>query len=324
MRNLNFEAAIWNLFTSAEFYEAVARECDAVADWFGNLAIAREVANFGRNNQIYDQFKQRARDFRQGAELAKFGDYTSIWDISGSVGGDARGIMEQPLLSWMTIADYQEFSRVRIGRVLKYAARIESALNNAMMKADSFFDPDPDCPERRDDDDGYPGDDIVRWYNDYINFDKGQLLPKLPQPLPEYVIDTSISCQTGDEVPWTGVWHPNTGLERHSLTFAIKGLRMQPVFRVIKTTEELRSEEAMFPAPETVAVATTWHPVTRSGRSADLDKELWAKAGERCPRAGVWQPTDPGAPQRTYEAGETMADLGSTYGISVWRWVAER
>jgi hypothetical protein len=33
---------------------------------------------------------------------------------------------------------------------------------------------------------------------------------------------------------------------------------------------------------------------------------------------------EPGAAQRHYAANETMVNLGSAYGITVWRWVADR
>ena len=140
----------------------------------------------------------------------------------------------------------------------------KGALNNAIVGAESFFNPNPDCPERSDDDDGFPGDEIVKWHNAYVDFYEKPLFWNLPNPLPEYVIDTSTACRTGDEVPWTGVWYPSTGLEQHSLTFAIKGLRMQAGYRVTKTIEELESEGGIFSSPETVAVATTWHPVIQS------------------------------------------------------------
>jgi hypothetical protein len=324
MRNLQMEAAIWYLFTSADFFEAAARECEETLEWFGTLAISRHVANFGRNNQIFDKFKQRARDIRRGAELARLGDYRLVWDISDYVRGDVRGMLEQPLHSWMTEAEYKEFDSVRISRLMTYASQITRSLNNAMIGAESFFNPNPKYPERRNDDDGFPGDEIVKVYNSNVSWYKDESFWKLPDPLPEYVINTSVECGTGDEVPWTGVWYPSTGLEKHSLTFAIKGSRMQPAYRVVKTTEELRTEEQMFPYPETVAVATSWHPVIPSGRQAETKEELWAKAGEPCPKAGIWQPTDPGAAQRTYEAGETMAQLKSPHGLTVWRWVADR
>lgn len=324
MRHLHLEAAIWNLFTSTSFFDSTASECEELMDFFGRLAVARKVANFGRNNQIFDKFKTLARDFRRGAELAELGDYHLIWMTARGVGGDVRGIMEQPLHSWMTEVEYREFEEVRISRLITYSSQIVRALNNGMTGAQSFFEPNPEYPERSNDDDGFPGGTIEKVYISNVDWYKDQLHWQLPNPLPEYTVDTSVACKTGDEVPWTGVWYPSTGLEKHSLTFAIKGLRMQPVYRVEKTTEELRTEECMFPPPETVAVATTWHPVILSGRSVEPDSELWEKAGEPCPRAGVWRPTDPGAPHRTYAVGETMANLGSAYGLTVWRWTSER
>ena len=321
MRNLHLEATIWNIFTSAEFFEAAARESEAIMTWFGKLAVSQQTANLGRNNQIFDKFKQRARDFRRGAELARLGDYRFVWEISDCIRGDIRGMMEQPLHSWMSEAEYQEFSNVRVSRWMAYASQITRALNNAMVKGKSFFDRDPDCPERADDDDGFPGSEIVSVFQSLANRFEDNFW-KLADPLPEYKIDTSTSCQTGAEVPWTGVWYPDTGLDNHSLTFAIKGLRMQPAFRVMKTKEEFRAE-GLFGGAETKAVATTWHPVIPSGRSVGEDSELWSKAGEPCPKAGIWQPADPDAAQRTYEAGETMVNLGSAYGLTVWRWKAE-
>lgn len=324
MRNMHLEAAIWNLFTSSDFFEATASECERTMEWFGNLAVSRQVPNFGKNNQIYDKFKQRARDFRRGAELARLGDYRHLWDVSDSIRGDVRGMLEQPLHSWMTGAEYKEFNEVRIGRLMTYATQITRALNNAIIGADSFFEPDPDCPERSDDDDGFPGGEIVEVYNSACRWYRDLPCWTLPNPLPEYVVDKSVACVTGDEVPWTGVWYPGTGLEGHSLTFAIKGLKMQPAYRVVKTKEEVRAEGILCPSAETVAVATTWHPVVLSGRQPEPERELWAKAGQPCPKAGIWQPTDPGAAQRTYEAGEKMLHLGSPYGFTMWRWIADR
>lgn len=322
MRELNLEAAIWYRFTSAEFFEAAARECDETMRWFGTLAISRQVVNFGRNNQIFDTFKALARDFRRGAEFARLEEYRLIWDTARCVRGDIRGMLDQPLQSWMTTTEYQEFNDIRLGRLKAYAGRINSALNNAMVGAESFFDLDPDWRDRRNDDDGFPGSEIIEWYNEYLDRFQEPFFWKLPDPRPTYVVETSITCTTGDEVPWTGVWYPSTGLEQHSLTFAIKGQRMQAAYRVVKTTEELEAEGVLFATPQTVAVATEWHPVKPS--PAVVEAELWAKQGEPCPKAGIWQPTDPGAARRTYAAGEMMASLNSAFGLTVWRWIADR
>lgn len=322
MRDLNLETAIWNLFTSSEFFEEAARECDRTMEWFGALAVARKVANFGRNNQIYDTFKRRAREFRRGSELAKLGDYEFIWKVSDSIRGDARGFLEQALHSWMTDGEERELNNVRMSRIFAYASQITRALNNAMVKGDSFFDPDPDCPERADDDDGFPGDEIVKVYESCSKlFDNG--VWNLPAPLPEYRVDSSIACKTGEEVPQTGVWHPSVGLEQHSLTFAIKGRRMPPAFRVTKTVEELRAE-GIWTGAETVAVATTWHLVLPVISPAATNNELWAKAGQQCPKAGVWQTQDVNASERHFKLDEPMVDLGSAYGLTVWRWLRDR
>lgn len=323
MRNMNKEAAIWNLFVSAGFIEAAARESEETMRWFGGEAVEGQVVNFGRNNQIYDVFKTLARDLRRGAELAALGDYKLLRSTANCFSGDVRGMMDQPLHSWMSDAEYHEFFNVRIGRIFAYTSQITQAIDNAMIKGTSFFHPNPRCPERANDDDGFAGDEVGKIFDAYVGVYERQGV-KLPDPLPAYQIDRSVACRTGDEVPWTGVWYPDTGLEQHSLTFAIKGLRMQPVFRVTKTKAEMRAEGILCGGPETVAVATTWHPLIPTNRPAASSDELWAKAGAPCPRAGIWQAANPGSSPRTYEAGEAMLHLGSAYGLTVWRWVGER
>lgn len=324
MRNFQLEASIWYLFTSVDFYEAAARESESVMNWFGNMAVSKGTAGFGRNGQIFDQFKKRAKDFRRGAELSNLGDYEFIHDVGSCIRGDIRGMMEQPLRAWMTDAQYEEFFGRRIGRLMAYARRIDRSLANAMVKGDdSYFTPKPECPGRNHDDDGFPGDSIVQSYEDYINGDKGPVDVKLPAPLPEYTVDRSVACQTGSEVPWTGVWYPGTGLDNQSLTFAIKGLRMQPAFRVVKTAEELEAEGRLLPRPQTIALITTWHPVIPLIRKQEPQGELRAQGGTACPKAGIWQQVDASAAQRRYAIGETMANLGSAYGFTVWQWISD-
>lgn len=324
MRNFQLEAAIWYLFTSTDFYEAAASESESIMTWFRNKATSSGTTGFGRNSQIHDLFKRRATDFRRGAELARLGDYDLIHDIGGSIRGDARGMLEQPLRTWMTGAEYDDFFRNRVDRLLAYAMKIERALANAMVKGDdSYFDPKPECPGRNHDDDGFPGGSIVYAYETFINWDRGgPISVRLPDPLPEYTVDKSIACRTGEEVPWTGVWYPSTGLDNQGLTFAIKGLRMQPAFRIVKTAEEMKAE-GQWPSPQTMALVTTWHPVIPLVRKDEPERELRTQGGDPCPRAGIWQQVDAGAAQRRYAAGETMANLGSAYGFTVWRWISD-
>ena len=225
MRNVHLEAAIWNLFTSIKFFEETARECERTMDWFGALAVARHVSNFGRNNQIYDRLKEKASEFRHGAELAKLGDYRLIWQVAQSISGDARGFMEQPLHSWMTPAEYREFGDVRLSRLFAYADQIQCALNNALVAGENFLNPDQDCPECSDEDEGFPGNTIIEIYNEKINQYKEPLFWNLPDPVPEYIVDTSVACPTGDEVPWTGVWYPDTAWKDIALRLLSRACR---------------------------------------------------------------------------------------------------
>lgn len=224
----------------------------------------------------------------------------------------------------MTEKEYQEFDEIRLSTAMLYSNIITSALYNAIWGATSYFSKNLKYPERRNDDDRFPGNEIVKWYNSGIEEYDQALFSRLPDPLTDYIIDNSISCHTGDEVPWTGVWFPKTGSEHHGLTFAVKGERMQPDYKVIKTTEESRTETDMFPPPETLAIVTTWHPVIVTPPKAKTAVELWSKASQQCPKEGVWEPTAPGAARRYYRVGDLMLSLGSAHGYTVWRWVLER
>ena len=197
MRNLNLEAAIWNLFTSIEFFEAAAGECLETMDWIGSIATSRGAVSFGRNNQIVDTLETLGRNLQKGIELARIGDYESIWDTASSVPSKVRGMMEQQLHGWMTEAECEELSSVRISRLMTYAGQIESALNNAMTGADAFYDLDPEGASRMNDDDGFPGDTIIKWYRSYVGFYTAPLHWNLPDPLPEYRVDPRSHVRPG-------------------------------------------------------------------------------------------------------------------------------
>lgn len=324
MRNLNLEAAIWYFFTAPEFFELAAKECEDTMEWFGNLAIARGVVNYGRNNQVHDAFKKAARNFRRGAEFARLGDYKLVYDAAWSIASDIRGMMEQPFRSWMTEAEYEEFQSKYISNILTYKAEIIHSIGNAESGMRRFLISDPEDFDIRDRDEGFANDEVMSVYEFAIHEKK---MPwQLPNPLPHYAINRSISCKTGDEVPWSGVWYPETGLERHSLTFAVKGWRMQPVYEVAKTFEELRKEQnnPWISTNETKAVATTWHPVIPLPQLLQAnDGILRIKAGEPCPQTGVWQSMDIKGEKRSFKQGDVMPDLASAYGFTVWQYVRQ-
>ncbi|MEC5164038.1 MULTISPECIES: type VI immunity family protein, partial [unclassified Janthinobacterium] len=51
--------------------------------------------------------------------------------------------------------------------------------------------------------------------------------------------------------------------------------------------------------------------------------ELRAHAGEACPKTGQWQALDIPPQTRRFEQGEVMSNLGSAYGLTVWRFLNE-
>jgi hypothetical protein len=322
MRDLNLEASIWYLFTSPEFFEAAALECEAIIKWKIEFAAKRK---FSPDPEEIERFTKNANEFRRGAELAALGDYEAIWNLSRWFYSQVRSMIEQsPDNWWMTEEQRWIFSAEgRLDRLEKFASRIGNALNNALTKAESFSK--PERTKRSDDDDGYPGDSIVGRYKDLLRHYDASFYPKLFDPVPECVIDHSVSCRTGDEVPWTGVWYPETGLENHSLTFAIKGLRMQPVFRITKSIEELKRENpgTYSGKPETIAVATTWHPVIPSGRTvyAEPREKLQANVLQPVIKPGLWLPTKPVLTERTQEENKKTARPGTTFGFNIWRWL---
>ena len=63
----------------------------------------------------------------------------------------------------------------------------------------------------------------------------------------------------------------------------------------------------------------------RAGKPREIPgptgQALRAKAGQPCPRAGMWQSQDAKAEKRFYKEGDLMADLHSEYGMTIWQWV---
>jgi hypothetical protein len=49
--------------------------------------------------------------------------------------------------------------------------------------------------------------------------------------------------------------------------------------------------------------------------------ELRAKAGDPCPKAGQWQSLDLPPQTRQHQQGDVMGNLGSAYGLTVWRYM---
>lgn len=58
-----------------------------------------------------------------------------------------------------------------------------------------------------------------------------------------------------------------------------------------------------------------------SSTPAIEQNEMRAKAGDPCPKAGMWQSLDVEATRKRFELEQPMSDLKSAYGLTVWRFI---
>ena len=157
---------------------------------------------------------------------------------------------------------------------------------------------------------------------------------EIPIPTPQFDIDYSRACKTGETVPWTGVWYPETGLDRYSLAFAIKGQPMQPAYHVDRTAEDARQEAIAQGLDLTIddyddvevtrAVPTTWHPLVASTKSVHARPptgRLRAERNEIVPKTGWWHSIarPNGQALHYFEAGQRFPDWQFTKtGEVIW------
>lgn len=158
-------------------------------------------------------------------------------------------------------------------------------------------------------------------------YDKVVNEPLNPPPTwPTYRLNPQVTVKSGDRVPQTGIYLPDVDHGFPTL--------------LIKSDDEMVGEanEASVVIDPAVSEQkgyrpTLWTLVERVADTSDTpavaaplhaeDEPLRARAGQPCPKAGVWQPQDVNAVERAYQAGEIMADLGSAYGFTVWQWVRD-
>src|SRR5690606_18446880 len=140
-----------------------------------------------------------------------------------------------------------------------------------------------------------------------------------------YYVDKTLSIRTTEVCPWTGVWYPAVGLDRHSLVFGIKGLPMPAAFYCDKTMDKLAAKngKAYSDDIETTAVETIWHPVKLAepaNNPESVVQLIRCDGGQPCPREGYWwTPAKPGA-GRAFKKGEIMPSYQSEYGVTIWQW----
>lgn len=141
-----------------------------------------------------------------------------------------------------------------------------------------------------------------------------------PSTWPTYRLNLQVTVKSGDRVPQTGIYLPDVD---HSFPTLL-----------LKSDDDMAGEanEAAIEPPtgDSGYAPTIWTLVERTADTSNISSStmaesepLRAKAGEPCPKAGFWASQDINVTERSYKVGETMADLRSAYGLTVWQWIRD-
>lgn len=171
-----------------------------------------------------------------------------------------------------------------------------------------------------------------------------------PSTLSNVPDPTAVTVESGEEVPLDGIWEPEwqdpskkhsrvvgirslftpiepRGLQKGCMNYLVSG-SIAPPYQDSRSTplmpvrwrliwEDTRYKDGVVPAEEAKYLA----PAQQAPSSHKDSDALRAKAGEPCPRAGIWKSIDAKGISRSYKDGEMMVDFGSSYGLTIWQWI---
>jgi hypothetical protein len=152
----------------------------------------------------------------------------------------------------------------------------------------------------------------------YTDDNRGPLAA--PPSWPKYRLVPSMRVKTDDKIPRNGVYLPD--IDGSCAQVLIEGYEAWGA-TVLRNPND----------PESQAFdrkTTTWTLVERiadtgGGIPGDADPIkagvlLRAMAGEVCPRTGYWFTPARQNSRAHFEAGQTMPDVGGTWGATIWQW----
>ena len=318
-RNLSQEAHLWYTITSPEYIEKA--ECklkEASRLLYAQVDQQPFIKDYAPVPYWGGVIEDLLSHFDNAKEMLKHGEFGQMNQWASRMQDIPRGFQEGNM-GWMS--DAGAFMEL-INDSYSICSRFSRALMmSAMYSSQGYKDGTDDWHYEIPEDMGYEGANIARNSEECV-------FPSLPEQIPEYAPDTSVTCKTGDIVPWTGVWVPTTGMGTAALAFARKNVQiMQPAYEI-----ESRDEDgyAIFKL-----VDCEWHPVKPTGRTiehpvlAELKLSAASARGrcpsnERCPREGWWYTPAQVDGRRFFKLGEIMPDVGTGYGATIWEWDAQQ
>jgi hypothetical protein len=235
-----------------------------------------------------------------------------------TMAGLNTGFIEMTKNDWWGLRDAGGVSNAFIGFQRDYSADwmnevtlgAEDVFWSLLSKAMSIADPIVTTVRR-----GWLAGELVGEYKDYLP--KEPLNP--PSSWPLYQLNPNVRIKTGDRIERSGIYLPDID---HGVATVL-----------IQTHSDWdMAPEASVPdeVDPSGYLATGWTLVERvadegGGIPGDPDPvragvRLRAVAGEHCPRSGYWMtPARVGGRQR-FEIGQTMPDVGSDWGSTIWQW----
>lgn len=318
-RNLSQEAHLWYTISSPEYIAEAKSKLQKAATLLhvqvDQQTFIKDYAPVPYWGGVIDDLLSQ---FDNALELLKHEEFGPMNKWASRMQDIPRGF-EEGNMTWMS--DAGAFMAL-VNDSYSICSRFSRALMMSVMySSPGYKDGTDDWHYEIPEDMGYEGSNIAANSEECI-------FPSLPEQIPEYVPDTSVTCKTGDIVPWTGVWVPSTGMGTAALAFARKNVQiMQPAYEI-----ESRDEDgyAIFKL-----VDCEWHPVKPSGRQIDhpVLAQLKLAAGtargrcpahERCPREGWWYTPAQVDSRRFFKLGQVMPDVGTDYGATIWEWDARQ
>lgn len=305
-RDLNKEAFLWYSLTSPEYLDRAFKRLEKADEFLKELKGAHPLArDFGPATYWGGVIEQLLESYPNVRAMLSHGEFGAAirWCIkTGDIG---RGFREQGM--WMNKDQFISLLG-KIDSSSEICADFLRATAMTMYFSSQGILSGEEKWTEYDRDDGYRGSSIL---------DLEEPLAGLSQ-IPEYSIDLSLSCRTGQTVPWTGVWVPANDMGTAALAFARQGQIMQPKYPITHVDED--------DYEYTTPIETAWHPVKPTGRMISLNEPTEMTtgripAGESATQTGYWFTPAKECSRRYFKQGETFPQIeGSSYGATFWQW----
>jgi hypothetical protein len=314
-RNLSQEAHLWYTISSPDYIAKAKVTLQEAADLMhADVAQHAFIVDYAPVPYWGGVIEDLLDRFDGALEILKQGEFDPMQRWASRMKTIPRGLQEGNM-NWMSeMGQFMELLNATFGICDDF---LTSVAMSERFSDPNYKDGSADWRYELPEDVGYEGNGIARYIEPSV-------FPVLPHQIPEYVPDTSVSCKTGDIVPWTGVWVPTTGMGTAALAFARKSVQiMQPAYEIASVDEDGYSTFNL--------VDCAWHPVKPTGnmishpslnsvaQRAD-NQRLRCEAGQPCPQSGWWfTPASPSS-RRKFAAGEAMPVVNPAYGTNIWQW----